>query len=490
MISFLLFISCSKDESSENYPTKITLEASKTSIASDGQDEVNFRVNVFDENDNSLSNTDAKVYLEGAPLEDFIFSTSQAGTFHFQAKISGITSNTVTIIALSEQDLKVASINLMTDTHTIIANNQSTANLNLEFKDDQGNILSDVNYDLQANGKSLTDLNFKTDEDGNYLFKAYVNGLESNPVIIDVRPETDFEEITIPVIFHIVHVGEAVGEGSNLSASIPEGLIERLNLGFSNGFDAQNPNAVDTKIRFRLATKGENGETLNEPGINRIDGRIYDVGTQNRMMQNVNKSPLIANYDVSIFNNIDSDSDTAGDNHFGRDELDLIASQENWDMHYYYNIILAPFEDGVTASGFARYPVMPQADVLEGLVFTTSVEQGEAVNANLVSSAVDSESITYLDGHFTTIHEAGHFLGLKHVFSQNDCETSDYCSDTYSYKSGDINAACEDNRGVEVRDNIMDYSSERSNFTYEQRDRMQKVLEYAYFIRELKNSNR
>lgn len=490
MIFLLFFISCSKDEPIENPATKIVLDASKSSIAADGIDNVNFSVNVFDENEKLISNSDAKIYLDGVAQEDFTFSTLQTGLYQFQAKVHSISSNIVTVIALSEQDLKVASINLKTNTRTIIANNQSQANLELEFKDAQGNVLKGINYDLQANGVSLPNLNFKTGMEGEYVLKGFVNGVESNSVTINARPDIVYEEITIPVIFHIVHVGEAVGEGSNLSASIPEGLIERLNLGFSNGFDAQNPNAVDTKIRFRLATKGENGETLNEPGINRIDGRIYDVGTQNRMMQNAHKPPLIANYYVSKFNNIDFNSDTAGDNHFGRDELDLIASQENWDMHYYYNIILAPFEEKVNASGYARYPVLSQPDVLEGLVVTTSVEQGEAVNANIVTSAVDSESITYLDGHFTTIHETGHFLGLKHVFSQNECETSDYCSDTYSYKSGDINAACEDNRGVDVRDNIMDYSPERSNFTYEQRERMQKVLEYAFYIKDLKNSTK
>lgn len=489
MISFFIFVSCSKDESPDNLPASIILETSKTSIAADGSDIVNFTVSAFDENGQSIKNSGVEIYLEGQALEDFAFSTFQTGTYHFQAKVRDITSNIVKVIALSEQDLKVATISLKADTRTIIANDHSEANLELEFKDAQGNILNGINYDLQANGTSLTGFKFKTGEDGSYDLIGSVNGIESNVITIIARPKKTYQEISIPVVFHIVHIGEALGQGSNLPASIPERLIARLNKAFSNDFDAENPNAVDTNIRFRLATKGENGEILNEPGIHRIDGRSYDVGTQKRMSGFENKSTLIANYDKGE-NTVYSAGDIAGDNSFGSDELDLIANENHWDMHSYYNIILAPVHDDLHVTGYARYPIMSQPDILNGLAATTSVEQGEAANANVVTCVVDSESITNIDGHFTTIHETGHVFGLRHVFSQNECETSDFCSDTYSYKSGDINAACEDNRGIEVRDNFMDYAPEKTNFTYEQRERMQKVLEYAFFIKDLKNSTK
>ena len=488
---FLLMYSCSEDETPEDVPFSIVLEVTDSSIAADGNDRVDFTVRVFDQDDQLISGEDVQIYSNNQVIDGFSFSTSEPGTYQFEARLEDIKSNIVRITALSEQDLKVSSVNLKSNTQVMIADGQSTAKLEVEFKDASGNVLEDVNYLLRANQEDLTSLNFKTTETGQYNLIASVNGIESNTIIIDAREDIQYEEISIPVVFHIVHVGEAVGEGSNFSASDAEALLARINKGLSNDFENDNPNAVDTKIRFRMAKIGEDGNTLSEPGINRIDGRAFDIGSQNRFQENMAKRPDVV-YDSKTLERevFFGEGDIAGDNQFGRNELDFIASETQWDMHFYHNIYLAPLQEDINASGYATYPVMSQGDILEGLPETTSVEQGEKVNSGLAICVVNSNSITYIDGHYTIIHETGHVLGLRHVFSQNNCETSDYCTDTYSYKAGDINEKCADNLGIDKRDNIMDYTPERSNFTYEQRERMRKVLEYAYYLKDLKNSDR
>jgi Pregnancy-associated plasma protein-A/GEVED domain len=75
---------------------------------------------------------------------------------------------------------------------------------------------------------------------------------------------------TIPVVFHIYHLGEAIGTGSNVSlASIQDAL-----LGLNNAFRAQSSYfgvSPDVKIQFVLASRSPNcGAT---DGVVRIDGR-------------------------------------------------------------------------------------------------------------------------------------------------------------------------------------------------------------------------
>ena len=80
---------------------------------------------------------------------------------------------------------------------------------------------------------------------------------------------------TIPVIFHIIHNGEAVGTGDNVSAALVQAQLDQLNNDFRRivGTSGYNTNSVgaDTEIEFCLATVDENGNTLAEPGINRIN---------------------------------------------------------------------------------------------------------------------------------------------------------------------------------------------------------------------------
>lgn len=90
------------------------------------------------------------------------------------------------------------------------------------------------------------------------------------------------QTITIPVVIHVIHNGESIGQGSNISNEKIYGQIDILNkdYSFTNDDADQVPqafknDAADTNIRFCLVQKDASGNP--HPGFNRIQyGDIPD----------------------------------------------------------------------------------------------------------------------------------------------------------------------------------------------------------------------
>lgn len=77
--------------------------------------------------------------------------------------------------------------------------------------------------------------------------------------------------IQIPVIVHIIHNGETVGSGANISAAQVQSQIDVLNEDFRRkagtaGFN-DHKNGADIGVEFALALRDEFGNELAEPGI-------------------------------------------------------------------------------------------------------------------------------------------------------------------------------------------------------------------------------
>src|SRR5687768_1275678 len=79
--------------------------------------------------------------------------------------------------------------------------------------------------------------------------------------------------ITIPVIVHVIHNGDAVGVGENISQAQVNSQIAVLNEDFRKaaGTLGHNTSAVgaDCEIEFCAAVVDPNGNVLAEPGIDR-----------------------------------------------------------------------------------------------------------------------------------------------------------------------------------------------------------------------------
>lgn len=172
---------------------------------------------------------------------------------------------------------------------------------------------------------------------------------------------------TIPVVFHVLHLGEAVGIGSNISNARMDQALQDLNDDFA---DVSNV-GYDVGIQFCLAQQDSDGNSQYDALGNNITG-----------YQRVDASG------ISDFSSFGLWS--------GVNEIDAKALS-NWPQDDYLNIWIAhrlylPPDD---AAGYAYKP--GAGDNVDGI----------ALRADATGTAANSKVIT---------HEAGHYFGLCHTF--------------------------------------------------------------------------
>lgn len=264
--------------------------------------------------------------------------------------------------------------------------------------------------------------------------------------------------VTLPVVFHIIHDGEAVGTGFNPAASIIQNQLDQLNFDFrktpGTAGDNSNPVGADTEIEFCMATVDPNGNTMPEPGINRID----------RNAQGWTAPP----YGVCIGGSID------------RSYIDnTIKPQSQWDPNNYINIWVMDLNCGLL--GYAQFP---NNSGLGGLGSNNGGANTDGVviitwSMGSVGNPFPGAPTTRFDEGRTLTHELGHFFGLRHIWGDATCG-NDFCNDTPTQQtssSGCPNTTTCDGQNDMV-ENYMDYSDDdcMNIFTVDQKARMQAVM--------------
>ncbi|MEM1137496.1 MAG: M43 family zinc metalloprotease [Bacteroidota bacterium] len=265
----------------------------------------------------------------------------------------------------------------------------------------------------------------------------------------------------IPVVVHVIHKGEPVGEGDNISDEQVFSQIRVLNEDFrrKEGTKGHNTHSAggDAKIEFVLAKSSPLGEETD--GIVRVDRTKVDPPN------------------------------------FSGNLPALGAYFSFWDPNLYLNIWAFP---GVvdTGLGEARFPIsnlpglekekerdfeIPGIDSLHGI--PVSEIDGIAINTlHFGEVNIDSK---YNLGR-TGTHEMGHFLGLFHIWGDKgfevSCDTDDYCDDTpnvASRTSGCPTTKLACDGSLAMIENYMDYTDDAcmNIFTNDQIARMRTVLE-------------
>jgi hypothetical protein len=191
------------------------------------------------------------------------------------------------------------------------------------------------------------------------------------------RSANDYYEVQ--VVVHVVHNGEAAGQGSNISDAQIQSQIEVLNLDFNRlNIDAGNtpsefvPLAGSMNIKFVLARYDPQGNATN--GITRV------VGTEPS---------------------------------WGIEDDEQLKSLSYWNANNYLNIWVCNLTE---YAGYTQFPV----STLPGLENSSAnpLTDGIVIRYSAFGSS-DHGNFNLdkgLDKGRTTTHEVGHFFGLRHTW--------------------------------------------------------------------------
>ncbi|MCB0561849.1 MAG: PKD domain-containing protein [Phaeodactylibacter sp.] len=263
------------------------------------------------------------------------------------------------------------------------------------------------------------------------------------------------EIITIPVIVHVVHNGQAVGSGPNISQAQVQSQIDALNEDYRRsgaGFN-NHPAGADVEIEFALALVDPQGNPLPEPGIDRVNGgrpAWEDAAIESTLKPNT-----------------------------------------SWDPNRYCNIWTVQF-GGQTADllGYAQFPSLSS---LPGLDQNMGPAQTDGVVIRWQSFGRAGNLAAPYDRGRTATHEIGHWLGLRHIWGDGDCSMDDFCADTPpagqpNYSCIEVNSCAGGDR--DMIENYMDYTEDAcmSIFTNNQKERIRTVMNVSPRRKELKNS--
>ena len=279
------------------------------------------------------------------------------------------------------------------------------------------------------------------------LTEAYRIKMAGNP---NARLIDENGTITIPVVFHVLHNGGAIGTGNNTSDARLFDQIAVLNECFSQ---TNNQSAIpqvfrsvagNPNFRFILACRDPDGNLTN--GI-------------------IRKQTTVTAFDIDT-DNIKSTS-TGGD--------------DPWPIARYLNVWIAP-------SFFGQPLIFGYVPFLSSLASSPN-KDGVVVRADVIGR--NAGNVAGRTQGTTLVHEVGHWLNLIHLFD-GSCSGDDFCADTplQSVRTPETvtcplafprNAnVCSNTPSGDMYDNFMDGTNEncgRRMFTNDQVIRMRAVFQ-------------
>ncbi len=283
---------------------------------------------------------------------------------------------------------------------------------------------------------------------------------------------------TIPVVFHILHTGQAVGTYPNIDSARIRSQVRVLNEDYGGtgyiapgqpaGINTFSALIANTNVQFCLATKNPTGGVLPEPGIDRLNSQtLYST------------NPATVSNIQTFINN-------------------TVKPASIWNPQQYFNIWIS---DVSPSSGLLGYATFPAGTSLAGITGGgNATNDGIWCVANSIGSSAYAPGSNYAPNYDlgrTASHEAGHWLGLRHIWGDGNCLT-DYCNDTppataanfgcptsYPFHVNSCGAGLSPQG--EMTQNIMDYSDDRCMFMFtpDQRTRIQTAMSQGTYRNQL-----
>lgn len=344
----------------------------------------------------------------------------------------------------------------------------------LKIYDSKGNVLEDDYYSTTK------------DAPGTVLeFYAKGGNIESNHLNITIReiPEENYDEIVIPVVFHILVPPASATPAYDLSVDFLRQQLQRVSDAFNRKITTD-PNAGNAKILFKLADYDLNGLKMQEPGKN-----VENISTSDytAMGTSSNKTKAYLSYILENWRSL------------------------IWDPNKYLNIWLAKFTTSTSTTGTTTsYQVWPPMVMhsdydmmsIPGLDFEykdsftlEDVEDCREVGFMVNLSALYTPTAVQGSNEFSLATPMAEFLGILQTRCDlydylNEDGDSDYCPDTYSFdygfypsvfKANNLDGQPENdpNRPLEyfTSFNVMDIYSYKNSLSVDQTRRLRKVLE-------------
>ncbi|MBK7432750.1 MAG: T9SS type A sorting domain-containing protein [Chitinophagaceae bacterium] len=267
---------------------------------------------------------------------------------------------------------------------------------------------------------------------------------------------------SIPVIFHIIHNGEANGTGRNIAKAFIDSQIIQINDDFrrianTSGYN-NHASGADVEIQFVAATLNPANAVLGEPGIERI----------NRNARGWTAPPHMDTYMQST-----------------------IKPNSFWNPDKYLNIWVCDLTDASgLVLGYAQQPIAPGNIGQDEDTASIASTDGIVLHYSIVGSSNKKPAgvYPYDEGRILT-HELGHFFGLRHVWGEGNCDLDDFVFDTprqdgVSFGCATTNNTCNDTNygspydSADMVKNYMQYSDNAcvNIFTQGQKNRMRAVM--------------
>lgn len=276
-------------------------------------------------------------------------------------------------------------------------------------------------------------------------FHQMLETLQSNQTAQGSRSaNATYPVIYIPVVFHIIHNGDAIGTGENISEAQCISQLNAMNLHYT----AQDVNLVNIPSVFAPAVANTNFQfclAKFDPSGNPTSGITRHQ-----------------------FANATWDTE---------DDIDATLKPATiWDKNKYLNIWTVRMGGTLASNGVLAYATLPY--------FGAANQDGIVARYNTVGttgSLIASHNLGK-----TITHEAGHWLGLLHIWGMDDgCgDAGDYVNDTPD--QGDLNfgcptfphISCNNGPNGDMFMNYMDYTDDACSymFTNGQSDNMHSAV--------------
>lgn len=295
----------------------------------------------------------------------------------------------------------------------ILAQNKSNSQNEKCFTDIYNTNLLEANPDMMGSEAFRLNLQQKIENSRNTVSKR---------VVVD-----------IPLVIHVLHNGEPIGTGANISDAQVLSQVTVMNQDFRMmaGTPGQSTvGGVDVEVNFVMAQRTPSG--CPTTGINRVN--ICQDGTNSA-------------------------------------DVDNFKAQTIWDRNLYMNMWSSKYIGDLNGIlGFAQFPGGPAN--------TDGVSAGHTYFGSSDYDDGTFNTAPPYDKGRTMTHEVGHYLGLFHTF-QGGCAGGDSVADTPAVAAPNYGCIANTSCGsADMIENYMDYTDDTcmNTFTAGQKTRVQAVL--------------